>query len=61
MKKVRCKKQYGNWYYEKILPNVYNDLDAPIFVLENEQKTDGGEFGSYGDMKYYIETGINIG
>lgn len=60
MKKLRCKKKYGNWYYEKEMPNLYNDLDAPIYYLQKEDKTDGGVFGSYGDMKYYIETGIII-
>lgn len=60
MKKLKCKKQYGIWLYEKIIPNIYNDLDAPIYILQNEEKTDGGEFGSYGDMKYFVETGIRI-
>lgn len=61
MIKLKCKKKYGNWYYKKIYPTYDNNLDAPIYVLQKEDKTDGGEFGSYGDMKYYIETGINLG
>ena len=56
-KKVKCKKQYGVWYYETIKPNNYNDLDAPIYCLYNSCKNFVYNFSSYGDMKYYIETG----
>ncbi len=61
MKKLRCKKEMGTWFYEKINPSLDNELDAPIDILQKEDKTDGGEFGSYGDMKVFIETGINLG
>lgn len=57
MKKVKCKKQYGVWYYEKIMPNVYNDLDAPIYELYNEKKEFVVTCGCYYEMIYYIETG----
>lgn len=62
MKKLKCKKKYGVWYYEIIKPEKYGTctLRFPIYVLQKEDKTDGGEFGSYDDMKYYVETGINI-
>ena len=58
MKKLKCKKQYGNWFYEIIR---YDDVEFPIYVLQKEDKTDGGEFGSYGDMKHYVETGEVLG
>lgn len=57
MKKLKCKKEFGVWYYEKISPNCYNDLDAPIYELYDENQKLVNEFGSYGDMKYYVETG----
>lgn len=60
MKKVKCKKQYGKWFYEIIKPTFDNNLRFPIYILQKEDKTDGGEFGNYNDMKHYIETGINL-
>ena len=57
VKKLRCKKEFGEWFYDKIEPNDLNCLDATIYMLHDKN---GGtiEFGSYGDMKYYVETGI---
>lgn len=55
MKKVRCKKEYGTWFYEKV---EHYDLDAPIYELYTEEGNFENTFGSYADMKYYIETGI---
>lgn len=57
LKKVRCKKQYGVWYYEIVKPNDYNDLDGPIYCLYDSNKNPVYDFSCYGDMKYYIETG----
>ncbi len=57
MKKVRVKKQYGVWFYKKIMPNYTNDLDAPIWELYDEDENFEATFGSYGDMVYFIETG----
>ena len=57
LKKVKCKKEFGVWYYTKITPSIYNDLDASIYELYDENKKLVNEFGAYGDMKYYIETG----
>lgn len=57
MKKVKCKKQYGVWYYKKIMPNVYDDLDNPIYELYDSNQKLVSNFGSRGDMLYYIETG----
>ena len=36
MKKLRCKKEFGVWYYKKIVPSCYDDLDAPIYELYDE-------------------------
>lgn len=55
--KLKCKKQYGTWYYQKITPDSISDLDAPIYNLYDANGDFVMEFGSYGDMKYYIETG----
>lgn len=55
--KVRCKNQYGTWLYVIIKPSCWNDLDAPIYRLFDENEKFVNDFGSYGDMKTYIETG----
>lgn len=55
MKKLRCKKQFGTWYYEKIMPNDYNDLDGPIWELYDENKKFVGIAPFYSDMFYYAE------
>lgn len=55
MTKVRCKKEYGTWFYEKL---TGGDLDAPVYDLYSTDGKFVAEFGSYGDMKYYIETGV---
>lgn len=57
-KKLRCKKEFGVWYYQKITPDGISDLDAPIFNLYDASGGFVAEFGSYGDMKYYVENGI---
>lgn len=57
LKKVRCKKKYGTYFYDVIKPSIYNDLDAPIYELYDLNGELINEFGAYGDMKYYIETG----
>ena len=56
-KKLRCKKEFGEWWYDKVEPNDWNGLDATIYEL-HEKNGDITVFGSYGDMKYYVETGI---
>lgn len=60
MKKVKCKKSYGLWFYEIEKPEKYGTcvLDCPIYYLYDNNNNFINEFGSYGDMKYYIETGI---
>lgn len=60
MKKLRCKKQFGVWYYIKEEPEKYGTciLDGTIYHLYNEEKQYEECFGSYNDMKHYVETGI---
>ena len=62
MKKLKCKKKYGTWFYEIEKPEKYGTsvLRFPIYILQKEDGTDGGEFGSYDDMKYYVETGERL-
>lgn len=60
LKKVKCKKEFGVWYYTIIKPNIYNDLDGPIYNLYDINGKNVNEFGCYGDMKYFIETGKYI-
>lgn len=61
MKKVRAKKEYGTWYYNRIKADNMNCLDADVYELYDESQNFVTEFGSYGDMKYYIETGVILG
>ena len=58
MKKVKCKKDLGVWYYIKLQGG---ELDAPIYELYKDNGQFENTFGSYSDMKYYIETGIVLG
>jgi len=60
LKKLKCKKELGKWYYIKTEATISNDLDAPIWSLYRDEDGEDfvNDFGSYGDMKYYIETGI---
>ena len=55
MKKLRCKKQFGTWYYEKIMPDDYNDLDEPVWELYDENKKYVGTAGYYDELFYYVE------
>lgn len=57
MKKLRCKKEYGVWYYRKYCGW---DYDEPVWELYDEQGEYITSFGYYRDMKYYVETGIII-
>ena len=57
LKKLRCKKEFGIWYYRKLIPSYYNDLDSPIYELYDEKQNLVMEFGCYDEMKYYLETG----
>lgn len=57
MKKLKCKKEYGVWYYKKIAPNCYNGLDAPIYELYDENLNLEITCGCYDEMKLYVSTG----
>ena len=57
MQKVRCKKEFGVWFYTKEMPNDWNELDGTIYTLYNEKQELVAEFGVYWHMKHYIETG----
>ena len=58
-KRVKCKKQFGVWYYkiEKAERFGVARLDGDLYHLYNEKKEYENTFGSYEDMKYYIEYG----
>ena len=58
MNKLKCKKVFGVWYYSKETPTAMNELDAPIYSLYDDERNYIMDFGSYGDMKYYVETGV---
>ena len=60
MIRLKCKIKYGVWFYEKIFPNDSNDLDAPIYELYDRDQQFVDRFGCYGDMKYYVETGVYL-
>lgn len=57
---VRCKKEYGEWQYNKIPPDPYGELDGPIYELYNSEGQYVTSFGRYRDMIYYIETGVIV-
>ena len=56
--KLRCKKQFGIWYYQKITPDRFSFLDGTVYNLYDGNGDFVATFGTYGDMKYYVETGI---
>lgn len=58
MNKVRCKKSLGTWYYKKLLPDAYGELDGTVYELYTSECVYVASFGLYRDMVYYIETGI---
>ena len=58
VKKLKCRKELGTWYYQKITPDAYSFLDATVYNLYDGIGDFVATFGSYGDMKYYVETGI---
>ena len=60
MTKLRCKKEFGIWYYTKTLPNDQNELDGPLYELYDEAGAFVMTFGWYRAMKYFVETGVII-
>lgn len=57
IKKLRVKKEFGTWYYEKTREL---DMEFDTYYLYNEKRECVGTFGIYNDMKYFIENGINL-
>ena len=57
LKKLRCNKSLGEWYYRKVSDE---DLDAPVFELYDSNQEFVMTFGFYSDMVYYITTGIVV-
>lgn len=52
IKKLRVKKEFGTWYYEKTREL---DMEFDTYYLYNEKREYVGTFGIYNDMKYFIE------
>lgn len=57
LKKVRCKKIFGTWYYTLEKATLYNGLGCDVYTLYNEDEELENEFACYWHMKHYIETG----
>lgn len=58
MTRLKVKKEFGEFYYNIIKANCTNELDADIYELYDKNHNFIANFGSYGDLKYYVETGI---
>lgn len=58
MTKLKCKKIFGVWYYRKETPTAMNELDATLYSLYDSKLNYVMDFGSYGDLKYFVETGV---
>lgn len=60
MKKLKYKKQFGNWFYKIIKPEKYGScaIDFNICELYNDNQEITNVFGSYRDLKYFVETKI---
>lgn len=59
MKKLKCKKIFGEWYYISEKPIGYGtcDIDGAIYHLYDSNKEFVLTFAYYDDMKIYVETG----
>ena len=60
MKKLKCKKQFGIWFYKIIKAERYGTcaIEFDTYELYNEKKEFVNTFGCYGDLKYFVEKGI---
>lgn len=58
LKRLRCKKSLGEWYYCVEYVTTKCDLDGNVYYLYNSNKEYVQCFAYYADMKYYLETGI---
>lgn len=57
MKKLRVKKELGNWYYKKITPKQDHWLNGTIYELYNEQMEHIYTCCYYSSLLYFVETG----
>lgn len=60
LKKLRIKKDYGTWYYEKC-----KEIDVDWYLYDLYEEVDDkkkyvGSFATYADMFYFIKYGINL-
>lgn len=60
LKKLRCSKHLGTWYYKKIMPNVYNDYDAPVYELYDYMCKFVITCGSYDKLLMFIKYGEKV-
>lgn len=60
LKRLRVKKQYGVWYYKKITPAWWDDVDGVIWELYDADGKFINNFPFFADMKIYVEDGIII-
>lgn len=56
MKKVRISKEYGTFYYEKIMDY---DLDAPIYEVYDSNKKYLATRGCYDEVISFIKSGCD--
>lgn len=56
MKKVRISKEYGTFYYEKIMDY---DLDAPIYEVYDSNKKFLATCGCYDEVINFIKSGCD--
>lgn len=56
MKKIIVKNRI--FYYKKVMPNVYNDLDGVVYELFNCSKKHIFTFPYYSDLLYFINHGV---
>ena len=54
MKKMRCRKELGTWYYTRIV-DFFKEV-APFYQLFDSEQTYIDDFDSYADMRAYIES-----
>ena len=54
MQKLRIRKEFGTWFYEK---EESYDLDAPIYHLYDDKQNYVGTFGIYHQMNEAIKHG----
>lgn len=53
MKKMRCRKELGIWYYTRIT-DFWKEV-APFYQLFDSEQTFIDDFDTYAEMRAYIE------